>query len=151
MKLTSLQTQLSGQVPQFEGPLPTRPRLRRLPIVAVLVLGLVVAFFWLRSQKHRANHETSITPLVLPSDQGITNEMIQAGTPPRRKGQATWPQPTPASSPPPIPHHASPISPSNPADMNQIIELIAQRVDRREESRFGKSFTAELSSPFNVM
>ncbi|KAF7377456.1 hypothetical protein MSAN_00167400 [Mycena sanguinolenta] len=122
------------------------------PVVGVLLLGLLSVFFWFRYRKPRPSNETTVTPLVLPPpSSGISSsqsEMSQAGRQPPRKGHPIRSQPAPSSvssttrsvSPP-----ASAVSPIAP-DVNQIIELIAQRIDRRDGQR------SESTSPpgYNV-
>ncbi|KAJ7312929.1 hypothetical protein DFH08DRAFT_896216 [Mycena albidolilacea] len=104
------------------------------PILGVLVLGLLIAAFWLRSRRSRANH-APITPLVLSPNEGEPNtdsEMTQTRIPPRRKGEAPWPRPAPPPSPP-LTSHGSTMSPTGSVNVDQIIEIIAQRIDRRED------------------
>ncbi|KAF7369213.1 TPR-REGION domain-containing protein [Mycena venus] len=141
--------QVAGSLNSTSSPAPssrgTSPHIAKVaeivaPIVSVLVLVLVAAF-WLRSRRLRANRAAPITPLVISPDLAATHsEMIQAGMPPRRKGQviSESSQPVTTSSPP-LTSHSGPMSPTSPADVNHIIELIAQRIDRREESRGSES------------
>ncbi|KAJ7770290.1 hypothetical protein DFH07DRAFT_768798 [Mycena maculata] len=105
----------------------------------------------------------TISPLILPSRRPrvratkTTSEMTETMAPPpsgnarasQTRSTVSVPPPVsvgliPHPSPPPssvtsaTPHYRlplpiSPISPTSPPDVNQIIELIAQRIDRREE------------------
>ncbi|KAJ7779190.1 hypothetical protein B0H16DRAFT_808419 [Mycena metata] len=121
------------------------------PVVGVILLGLLAAFFWIRRRGSRRQDQSRlISPLVLPSANETTSPTMTQVESPRRKGQAVWLQPVPG--PPQNPmrsstmrSHSSPTStpsltsnrtlasPLVPADVNQLIELIAQRIDRREE------------------
>lgn len=94
------------------------------PIAGVLLLGLIAAaFFWLRSRKRRAIHEAAVSPLVLPE---TTAEMGMASP---RKGDVILSQPGPAA-----PSVISTTSPTGPAGVDQLLELLAQRIDRRDGS-----------------
>ncbi|KAJ6551179.1 hypothetical protein B0H19DRAFT_163324 [Mycena capillaripes] len=97
------------------------------PIVGVFVLGLIATFFWLRSRKRRASREAVVSPLVLPEG---TAEMGMASP---RKGDITLPQPAPA------PSVISTTSPTSPTDVNQLLELLAQRIDRRDGNHISES------------
>ncbi|KAJ7240854.1 hypothetical protein B0H12DRAFT_1134292 [Mycena haematopus] len=100
------------------------------PVVGVLILGLLSVVLWLRSRKPRPNDETSITPLVLPGPP--SNRLGQTGVQPLRKGHLGSLPPTLPVSPTTQYTPASAVSPNtSPTDVNQIIELIAQRIDRR--------------------
>ncbi|KAJ7677946.1 hypothetical protein DFH06DRAFT_1167453 [Mycena polygramma] len=101
------------------------------PIVGVVVLGLIAVFVWLRSRKHREAAATAVSPLILP-DRESDPAAPEMRNPTSGKGHAML---TPA------PSSASPTSPASAPDVNQIIELIAQRIDRREGSQL------ELSPP----
>ncbi|KAF8201353.1 hypothetical protein K438DRAFT_1965849 [Mycena galopus ATCC 62051] len=106
------------------------------PIVGVTILALLSTFLWLRFRKSRANEKTSVTPLILSTqNHGINRALSQMTQTSPRKGQSTWSAPAvPQTSLPPA-HHSPPAStasPTSPADVNQIIELIAQRIDRRD-------------------
>ncbi|KAJ7040975.1 hypothetical protein C8F04DRAFT_1081231 [Mycena alexandri] len=127
------------------------------PIVAVVLLGLIAAFFWIGLRRSRRQDQTRfISPLVLPpaSEATSPSAMTQVESP-RRKGQAVWlqPGPGPVQGSPQNPtrssilhSHPSPTStpsptsngtlgsPLAPAVVNQLLELIAQRIDRRGES-----------------
>ncbi|KAJ7489165.1 hypothetical protein FB451DRAFT_1125416 [Mycena latifolia] len=128
------------------------------PVVGalVLVLGLIAGFLWLRSRKSRRDLSATISPLILfhqnPSSMtqtgngNIPSKMTQHGLRPpvARKNQPApvhtviAPHSSPPSSTRRLVSPTSPPSPAGPAspataDVNQIIELIAQRIDRRRE------------------
>ncbi|KAJ7911620.1 hypothetical protein B0H13DRAFT_2008975 [Mycena leptocephala] len=109
----------------------------------VVVLGLVSVFFWLRSRKRRVDPAASISPLILP--QSAPSEMAQTRTPSARKGNGPALQSAP-SPPLTMATAISPTSPAGSADVNHIIELIAQRIDRRDGSQ-GQSHGWENALP----
>ncbi|KAJ6598214.1 hypothetical protein DFH09DRAFT_55045 [Mycena vulgaris] len=120
------------------------------PVVGALALVLIAAFLWFRARKSRPDHTKTISPLIL-FDQSRPDGPDQATNTPSEMTETGPLQPSsstrknhvplrtapnsPPSPPPAMPQHGAPISPTPPgtADVNQIIELIAQRIDRRGE------------------
>ncbi|KAJ7472448.1 hypothetical protein B0H11DRAFT_2039051 [Mycena galericulata] len=134
------------------------------PIVGLIFVALVATFFWLRSQRaRRTDYAGSISPLVLDSSRPIgqgtvtSSEMTETILPPPagsgknalRTQTILFAQPpvvavaplsSRTSSVPQHPSQISPTSSTSPADVNQIIELIAQRIDRRDDNQ-GSHYT----------
>ncbi|KAK7023137.1 hypothetical protein R3P38DRAFT_3317360 [Favolaschia claudopus] len=119
-----------------------------IAIAGVLLICVLLLLIWrIRSRKRRESLEATITPLVLPERSHSYAELNSIHSNPNlisasSKRQRILAPPAPLLAPPPVtqptvspPAGSNPLSPSSPADVNQIIELIAQRIDRRERGQ----------------
>ncbi|KAJ7472447.1 hypothetical protein B0H11DRAFT_1919402 [Mycena galericulata] len=128
-------------------------------IVGFLSFTLVGTIFWLRSRRaRRKDYAGTISPLVLDSSRpigqgtGTSSEMIEAVLPPPpssgknalRTQTTIFAQPPVVAVAPPLSRTSSVLqhtpqislrSLASPADVNHIIELIAQRIDRRDDNQ----------------
>ncbi|KAJ7705611.1 hypothetical protein B0H17DRAFT_672078 [Mycena rosella] len=108
------------------------------PILGVLVLVLFAACVWRRFRKSHLAMDNAgiISPLVLPQPNIPPSGMVQTEirSPVSRKNSPPTQIISESLPPPATPSQQGSSTLPGPPDVNQIIKLIAQRIDRRGDS-----------------